>query len=314
MSCACPACLSQMSRDMPLFNVPSSALSAPMCGKHSCLSSAHRSHRCRMLDREELATSRPRRLHPLLVEVECFGGERLYYSEWTGHVCTEPTFDTDTVRGGVLCDEMGLGKTVELLHLILSRQRGVESLDPVPPSSHSLPAPQSNASKRSASPLAPSPSSTSKKARTSPTTLTHATAAAPHCLCKGALVEVWCEVSDIALVEVWFEVSGMCAIGSGALGSGGAAGNESLRAAAKAQTPAPPALAPVCLCWPAWWCDTACQTYTAAEWSRRLIRVVMSPHAPRLAHRRRKTITGRASCKLSCPNPTCRPTLTMVEE
>jgi hypothetical protein len=164
-------------------------------------------------------------LHPLLVVVECLGGERLYYSEWTGHVCTEPTFDTDTVRGGVLCDEMGLGKTVELLHLILSRQlsgkneveeasfpnlegRGVESLDPVRPSSHSVAGRQSNASKRPASPLAPSPSSTSKKARTSPTTLTHPThaTAAPHSLCQGSLVEVWCEVS------------GICAIGSSALG------------------------------------------------------------------------------------------------
>jgi hypothetical protein len=203
-----------------------------------------------MLDREELAASRPRRLHPLLVVVECFGGERLYYSEWTGHVCTEPTFDADTVRGGVLCDEMGLGKTVELLHLILSRQRAVESLDPVPTSSDSVAARQSNASVtsvtspqlrllphlhpsssvtgRPASPLAPSPSHTSKKARTSPTTLTHGTAAAPHCLCQGALVEVWCEVS------------GICAIGSGALGFGGAAGNRPSRAAAKGKPPAPP--------------------------------------------------------------------------
>lgn len=213
-----------------------------------------------MLDREELAASRPQRLHPLLVVVECFGGERLYYSEWTGHVCTEPTFDTDTVRGGVLCDEMGLGKTVELLHLILSRQRAVESLDPVPPSSDSVAARQRNASKRPASPLAPSPPYTSKKARTSPTTLTHATAAAPDCLCLGALLEVWCEVSGIYAIG-----SGALGLG-GALGSGGAAGNRPSRAAAKGHPHAPPrtcsrAFVLACLVmWP------FLPAYTAAEW------------------------------------------------
>ena len=80
-----------------------------------------------MQSREDDAGCRAPARHPLLRELPCSCGKLLYYCEWTGHVATEPTSFSDTVRGGVLCDEMGLGKTVELLHLVLSRPHSLSA-------------------------------------------------------------------------------------------------------------------------------------------------------------------------------------------
>ena len=51
---------------------------------------------------EDNAQRRAEDLHPLLREVRCAGGTKLYYSEWTGHFATAATMHSDTLCGSYI--------------------------------------------------------------------------------------------------------------------------------------------------------------------------------------------------------------------
>ena len=51
---------------------------------------------------EDNAQRRAQNLHPLLREVRCECGTKLYYSEWTGHMATAPTTHSDTLCGSYI--------------------------------------------------------------------------------------------------------------------------------------------------------------------------------------------------------------------